>query len=243
LKVEIISDPENPIDISENTWLMEYAVTAPWEEYRKFYYSRLGWDLIPGGKAYTAGSPGFYERYLDVLNFEQLLINSETGDTTYNGLLMQTNHQPATYIDANGNVVHINPVPPSQGDEFTIRTYKPFRQEIRYEFSTRKAKYTAEQIDLDKIRVVPDPYIVSNEWETTQFGKRLMFNHLPNECRISIFTVAGDRIVEIDHADNKGYEFWDMRTYNDQFIAYGLYVYVVSVPNGQKKIGKFLVIK
>ncbi len=106
-----------------------------------------------------------------------------------------------------------------------------------------KTSYNADEIDLNLIRVVPDPYIVSNEWETSQFGKRLMFNHLPNECRITIFTVSGDLIVEIDHADNKGYEFWDMRTYNEQFIAYGLYVYVVSVPNGQKKIGKFLVIK
>jgi hypothetical protein len=243
LKVEIISDPDNPIDISDNTWLMEYAILAPWEEYRKNFYSRIGWDLIPGGYAYTAGSPGFYEKYLDILNFEELIIDIETGDTTYNGLLMQTNHQPDTYIDAYGDVVHINPVPPSHGDEFTIRTYKPFRQEISYEFTTMKTRYNAAEIDLNKIRVVPDPYIVSNEWETSQFGKRLMFNHLPSECRITIFTVAGDRIVEIDHADNKGYEFWDMRTYNDQFIAYGLYVYVVSVPNGQQKIGKFLVIK
>ena len=66
---------------------------------------------------------------------------------------------------------------------------------------------------------------------------------ITNECKISIYTVAGDFIRDIYHNDNKGYEFWDMRTYNDQFIAYGLYVYVVSMPNGQKKIGKFLVIK
>jgi hypothetical protein len=243
LKVEIISDPANPLDISDNTWMMEYSIQAPWEEHRKNFYSRIGWDLVPGGKAYTAGSPGFYEKWLDILNFEELIINSETGDTTYNGLLLQTNHQPETYIDAYGDSVHINPVPPSHGDEFTIRTYKPFRKEISYEFSTSKTSYNSDKIDLNEIRVVPDPYIVSNEWETSQFGKRLMFNHLPSECRITIFTVSGDLIVEIDHADNKGYEFWDMRTYNDQFIAYGLYVYVVSVPNGQKKIGKFLVIK
>jgi hypothetical protein len=244
LKVEIISDPENPIDISENTWLMEYAVLAPWEEYRKNFYSQIGWDLIPGGYAYTAGSPGFYEKYLDILNFEELLIDSETGDTTYNGLLMQTNHQPDTYIDAYGDTIYINPIPPSHGDQFTIKTYKPFREEIYYEFSTKKTEYSGtQQINLNEIRVVPDPYIVSNEWETSQFGKKLMFNHLPNECKITIYTVAGDLINELYHEDNKGFMFWDMRTYNDQYIAYGLYVYVVTVPNGQKKVGKFLVIK
>ena len=49
--------------------------------------------------------------------------------------------------------------------------------------------------------------------------------------------------MDLDHDDNLGYMFWDMRTYNQQYIAYGLYVYVVSLPDGQKKVGKFLVIK
>ena len=88
-----------------------------------------------------------------------------------------------------------------------------------------------------------DPYIISNAWETSQFGKKLMFNHLPHECTISIYTVAGDHVRTLEHNDNRGFEFWDMRTYNDQYIAYGMYVYVVSIPNGQKKVGKFLVIK
>ncbi len=244
LKVEIISDPENPEDVSNNTWLMEFAVPAPWNEYRKFYYSPLGWDLIPGGAAYTAGSPGFYEKYIDLLNFEKYLIDEITGDTTYTGLLLQTNHKPDTYINAYGDSVTHTAVAPSHGDQFTILTYKPFREEIYYEFSTSNAKYSStQQVDLNIIRVVPDPYIVSNEWETSQFGKKIMFNHLPNECKISIFTVSGDHVVDLFHDDNKGYMFWDMRTRNDQFIAYGLYVYVVSIPNGQKKVGKFLVIK
>ena len=244
LKVEVVTDPENPIDVSSNTWLMEFAVQAPWQGYREYYYSQLGWDLIPGGNAYTKGSPGFYERYIDILNFEKYDINPGTGDTTYTGLLLQTNNQPDTYVDAYGDTMHINAVAPSQGDEFTIRTYKPFRKEIYYEFSTNKANYSnTGDIDLNEIRVVPDPYIVSNEWETSQFGKKLMFNHLPSECKISIFTVAGDHIVDLYHDDGKGFMFWDMRTYNDQYIAYGLYVYVVSIPDGRKKVGKFLVIK
>ena len=243
LKVEIISDPENPIDVSENTWLMEFAITASWEEYRKFYYSQLGWDLVPGGLGFTKGSPGFYEKYIDILNFEKYDIDPGSGDTTFTGLLLQSNNMPDTYVNAYGDTVHINAVAPSHGDQFTILTYKPFRKEITYEFSTNKIEYTADEINLNQIRVVPDPYIVSNEWETSQFGKKLMFNHLPNECKIAIFTIAGDHITDIYHNDNRGFEFWDMRTYNDQYIAYGLYVYVVSVPNGQKKVGKFLVIK
>ena len=55
--------------------------------------------------------------------------------------------------------------------------------------------------------------------------------------------MAGDHVADIDHSNNLGYEYWNMRSSNDQFIAYGLYVYVVSLPDGQKKVGKFLIIK
>ena len=244
IKVEIITDPLNPIDVTQNTLLVEFAVKAPWEEYRKDFYSPLGWDLNPGGLAFTVGSPGFYEKYIDILNLEKYDINPTTGDTTFTGLLLQTNHHPNSYINANGDVVNQVAVPPSNGDQFTLKTYKPFREEIRYEFSTKETDYSNNNnIDLSKIRTVPDPYVVSNEFETSQFGKRLMFNNLPNECTISIYTVAGDFIDNIYHNDNRGFDFWDMRTYNDQYIAYGLYVFIVKLPDGQQSVGKFLVIK
>ncbi len=244
LKVEIITDPLNPIDVSSTTWLFEFSVKAPWDTYRKDFYSPLGWDIVPGGKGYTPGSSGYYEKYPDVLDLERRQINPITHDTMYTGLYLFTNNLPDTSYDADGNKRVKKAVAPSHGDQFTIKTYKPFRKGIWYEFTTKKADYSSYQnVDLKKIRVVPDPYIVSNVWETTQFGKKLMFNHLPNRCKISIFTVAGDHVADIDHSDNNGYAFWDMRTYNDQYIAYGLYIYVVSLPDGQKKVGKFLVIK
>ena len=244
IKVEIITDPQNPIDVSKNTLLVEFAVQAPWEAYRKDFYSPLGWDLVPGGLAYSAGSPGFYEKYPDILNLEKYDIDPISGDTTFTGLFLQTNNQPNTYVNANGDEVNIVAVPPSNGDQFTLKTYKPFRKEITYEFSTSSTDFSnTENIDLSKIRTVPDPYIVANEFESSQFGKRLMFNNLPSECKISIFTIAGDFIDDIYHNDNKGHEFWDMRTYNDQYIAYGLYVFVVKLPDGQQSVGKFLVIK
>ncbi|OQX95077.1 hypothetical protein B6I21_07285, partial [candidate division KSB1 bacterium 4572_119] len=244
LKIEVITDPDNPVDVSANTWLFEFAISAPWEEYRKNFYSPLGWDLIPGGKAFTNGSPGFYEKYPDVLNLEKIDIDEMTGDTTYTGLYLFTNNFPDAYVNADGDSVFRTAVAPVHGDQFTIKTYKPFREDIHYEFNTSKISYSNTMaIALEKIRVVPDPYIVSNAWESSQFGKKLMFNNLPNKCKITIYTVAGDFVASIDHNDDNGYQFWDMRTYNDQYVAYGLYVYVVTIPNGQKKVGKFLIIK
>jgi hypothetical protein len=238
-----ISDPENPVDISQNTWLYEFSVNAP-EQYRNQYFSPIGWDLVPGGAAFVTGSPGWYEKFPDILVLEDVQIDPAREDTTYSGLWLQTNHFPDKYVNAYGETVERETHAPSHGDEFSIRTYKPFRPEIRYEFSTRAAQFTqGKVIDLDKIRVVPDPYIVSNSWETSQFGKKLMFTNLPNTCKILIYTVAGDQVATIQHQNNQGFEFWNMRTSNDQFIAFGLYVYVVILPDGQKKVGRFLVIK
>jgi len=243
LKVEIVTDPQNPIDVSNNTWLYEFSVLAA-DSYRNLYFSPLGWDLIPGGKGFAPGSSGYYEKYADVLVFEKLTIDEVKKDTVHTGLYLNTNNFPDNYINADGNPVYKKAFAPSQGDQFTIKTYKPFRKELTYEFSTKKVDFSnSKTVDLNKIRVVPDPYIVSNVWETNQFGKKLMFNHLPNQCKITIFTMAGDRVSEVDHNNNLGYEFWNMRSYNDQFIAYGLYIYVVSTQDGQSKVGKFLVIK
>ncbi|MBN1351480.1 hypothetical protein JXJ21_18835 [candidate division KSB1 bacterium] len=243
IKVYAVVAAGDTVDVSENTWLYEFNLSAP-EEARSRFFSPKGWDLEPGGSGFVKGSPGWYEKFADILVLEKIDIDPASGDTTYSGLFLQTNNFPDEYVNAKGETINQTAVKPRHGERFAIRTYKPFRKEITYEFNTRAARYAQNtQVDLAKIRVVPDPYIVSNSWETSQFDKKLMFTHLPNECDISIYTVAGDHIQTIHHQNQQGFEFWDMRTYNDQFIAFGLYVYVVSLPDGQKKIGRFLVIK
>ena len=220
IKVYVVTDPENPRDVSQYTEVFDLRVQFPTSS----FLGPLGWDLVPGGAGYNPTALASVWPDILALNADQ------DGESAHIWLKTQNGPEDAT--------------PPSVGDAFTIRTYKPFREEISYRFSTQAASYPQDdRIDLDVIRVVPDPYIVSNAWETNQFGKRLMFNHLPNKCEIKIYTVAGDHVATIDHHDTRGYAFWDMRTVNDQFLAFGLYVYVVTVPSGQSKVGKFLVIK
>ena len=220
IRVYDVTDPENPRDISQYTQIFDLRV----EHTNSELLGPLGWDLIPGGAGYNPTGAG--NIWTDIL----ALYTQE--DTSQAHIWIKTQNGPA---DA---------TPPSIGDEFSIRTYKPFRESIRYRFKTTPVSFTGkETVDLNKIRVVPDPYIVSNVMETSQYGKKLMFNHLPNECTISIYTVAGDHIRTLHHNSSNGFEYWDMRSYNEQFIAYGLYVYVVKLPDGQSKVGKFLVIK
>jgi hypothetical protein len=72
----------------------------------------------------------------------------------------------------------------------------------------------------------------------------LRFTNLPQECRISIFTVSGELIRTIDHNNQfDGNAWWDLRTENNQEVAPGLYIYHVESGNGREKVGKFAVIR
>jgi hypothetical protein len=103
--------------------------------------------------------------------------------------------------------------------------------------------YTPE-VNLDQIRVVPNPYIVHSDYNETEYKKRIRFTHLPNKCTITVFTVSGEKVRELSHDSSiDGNLWWDLRSYNNQEVAPGLYIYAVETPNGNKKIDKFAVVR
>jgi len=142
---------------------------------------------------------------------------------------------------------------PQAGDTAYIRLKKPFLSTDKYRFVAKAGRIDKEKakIDLDKIKVVPNPYAASALWEpqnpyTSGRGPReLHFTHLPAKCRIRIFTVDGELVKEINHDSpyNDGAEIWDMLSKDKLSISYGIYIYQVEAPGIGTKIGKFAVIK
>lgn len=105
---------------------------------------------------------------------------------------------------------------------------------------------------MDKIKVVPNPYVVTNEMEpavSNQFlnqRRRILFTHLPSRCVIKIFTVSGFLVDEIDvnNPSENGTVHWDLKSREGLDIAAGMYIYYVkATATGDEKIGKFAVIK
>jgi hypothetical protein len=90
--------------------------------------------------------------------------------------------------------------------------------------------------------VVPNPYIAHALWEATEGIRNLQFTHLPDECTIRIYTLAGDLVRVIRHDNGTGTENWDLLNKNQQGIVPGVYFYHVESRYGQK-LGKFAVIK
>ncbi len=97
--------------------------------------------------------------------------------------------------------------------------------------------------DLSKVQVVPNPYKGTALFEA-RYQNRISFVNLPPRCKISIFSLTGDLIDTIWKNDGQaGDAGWDLISRNNQSVVSGLYLYVVETPKGDKKIGKFLIIR
>jgi len=161
------------------------------------------------------------------------------------------NIQPSTlFIDENNDGVNDN----------TWRPVYPWRNGIIAEYGPPKffengdnwvsdmsvlGKVAAvADTTLDTIKVVPNPYIVRSRFNETANSRKMRFTNLPQECRISIFTISGELVRVLDHNSQfDGNEWWDLRTGNNQEVAPGLYIYHVESKNGKEKVGKFAVIR
>ena len=145
-------------------------------------------------------------------------------------------------------------IPPQAGDVFFIGTHRPFAGSDTLTFSTVASTYmnTKAQNKLDDISVVPNPYVVTNILEQLDLQnpkdrgpRKVYFNHLPKECTISIYTVAGDLVQTLYHEAemNNGQEHWDLTTKDNFPLAFGMYIYHVNAPGVGEKIGRFAIIK
>ena len=141
-------------------------------------------------------------------------------------------------------------VQPSVGDELLLRLYQPYSSADEYEYDTRSARVNRTAVELERINVYPNPYVAAtNQEPTNPFNegrgeRRITFNHLPDKCTIRIYTVRGDLVETIVHdaGIDDGTENWDLRTKDGLNAAYGVYLYHVESPYGEKT-GRFAVIK
>ena len=145
-------------------------------------------------------------------------------------------------------------VMPFPGDSAFINLNKPFlaADSMTFTMIAPKIQRTKAKSELDLIRVVPNPYVVTADWEplnpyTRGRGPReLHFINLPQKCTIRIFNVTGQLVQEIEHnalSASDATVIWDMLSKDRLEISYGIYVYHIDAGDLGSKIGKFAVIK
>jgi len=137
----------------------------------------------------------------------------------------------------------------------TLRLYPdlPFNNEVKYRFTVKgqSVDNNIAKESLDRIKVVPNPYVVTALWEphnpyTSGRGPRLLqFINLPAKCTIRIYTVDGTLVQTLFHDTNirDGSESWDLMTKDNMDVAYGVYIYHVDAPGIGEHIGRMLIIK
>ncbi|MDA0986833.1 MAG: hypothetical protein O3A55_04455 [Bacteroidetes bacterium] len=142
---------------------------------------------------------------------------------------------------------------PKKGDTAYITLRKPFLKGDIYELTT-----SAHYIDnllaketMNKIKVVPNPYIAAATWEarnpfSSGRGPRsIHFNHLPAVCTIKIYSVSGELVQTIEHNNfmTDGSAEWNLLTRDNLPASYGVYIFHVNAPGVGEKIGRFAIIK
>lgn len=142
--------------------------------------------------------------------------------------------------------------PPEPGNIFAVETQLPVLPSLQDSYTFRIKGATINPVrqedGLDRIRVVPNPYLVSSLYEP-EFGelrkepvRQIQFINLPHQCTIHIYTVAGDRVKTIEHTAAHGTETWDLRAEGGREIAPGIYLYIVKTADAHYK-STFAVIK
>jgi hypothetical protein len=134
--------------------------------------------------------------------------------------------------------------------EVTTVMRRPLTYADVFTFTTVGAKVDQNQVasGLSRVKVVPNPYVVSSLYEI-EYGalrrepiRQIKFINLPPSCTITVFTVAGDKVKDIDHNSTDGTESWDLRGAGGRVIAPGVYVYIVRAGNAQR-LDRFAIIK
>ncbi len=117
------------------------------------------------------------------------------------------------------------------------------------EFTAMAFQDTVAELD---VKVVPNPYLVRNEWERHPDFRKLKFINLPDHCTIRIYNLAGDLIRTLEHDETSpdigglpnqygGDEDWDLLNESQQKPAPGIFIFHVESDVGSQ-VGKFVVI-
>ena len=96
---------------------------------------------------------------------------------------------------------------------------------------------------MNKVYVVPNPFFVSSGFEGFGQENAVGFYGLPAKCTIRIYSYAGQLVETIEHDEPVFSTAWFQVTRNRQDIASGVYLFVVTTPEGDQTTGKFIIVK
>jgi hypothetical protein len=115
--------------------------------------------------------------------------------------------------------------------------------QFRVSIPEQTAVRATSEDDLSRVHTVPDPYYVTNEFETSTDSKIIKFVNLPAQAIIRIYTSSGVLVDMLEHnsAQLGGSIDWNVRNRNDQVVASGVYFYHIESGDA-RRVGRFTVV-
>ena len=142
---------------------------------------------------------------------------------------------------------------PAAGDTWTVYAlrYSAAPANATFRLATEAMRFDTVAATLN-VKVVPNPYLVTNEWERHPDFRKLKFINLPNDCTIRIYTMAGELIRTLKHHETNvingsilnqqgGDEDWDLLSEAGQKPAPGIYIFHIESDVGEQ-LGKFAIV-
>jgi len=149
----------------------------------------------------------------------------------------------AAFADGDRIYYTVSKAPIVDGTQITLEQHGDIISGGEYWEVDTYAMTQAADIDLSDVKVVPNPIYPINSWDQNVTSRKAEFTHLPGECDIYIYTVAGDIVRILNHDNGTGTEEWDVRNKDNQDLASGIYIYVIYVDDETKTEGTFAVIR
>ncbi len=140
----------------------------------------------------------------------------------------------------------------------------------KWELTIEPSTLKAEDADLSKIKVVPNPYLATSYLDLSPMSRRIEFTNLPDRCTIRIYTLGGNLVNVLNHIganrqgwgnytdwdrlvesvpkeltgwdNHSGTEPWNLQNRFGQTVASGLYFFHVTDSRGETFTGKFYVV-
>ncbi|UCD04743.1 MAG: T9SS type A sorting domain-containing protein [candidate division WOR-3 bacterium] len=156
-------------------------------------------------------------------------------------------------IALRSNSYMIDTILPEDGETWVLRAnqeYLPPSVYGKIEITATPGVFTDTAMTLN-VKVVPNPYVISNEWQTRFVQRRVKFINLPNQCTIRIFNLNGELVRTLLHQETSeggvgnnlgGDEWWDVLSENRQLVASGVYIFHIDSDVGEQ-VGKFVIVR
>jgi len=234
-----------------NGLILERQVNCAFVENNDSLYNSNG-QFIGKGRINGKWDPTTYKSG----GYEMLYIFESEYDTNVSNyktsnLFTQQNTFDIMYVWA-PKVDTTGPVDFTVGDEFMIYPYTVTRPELSpgiplyYEFNTKKAIIGSTQLastrgEMDKVRVVPNPYYGYNQNQSSFAERFVTFRRLPQRCTIKIYTLNGDLIRRFDKDDMNATLQWNLKNLENVSIASGMYIALIDAAGIGQKIIKLAV--